>query len=937
MKFTAILTILIFSLSVFAAPTLFTDGIKSIQAVSIGDSVAADSKSLLDIKSTTKGVLFPRMTTTQMNAISSPTTGLMIWNTTAGTLYQYTGSAWAPLDGYPSQSGNSGKYLTTNGTVTSWATVDALPSQTGNSGKLLTTNGTSASWLTATDVGLPTQTGNSGKFLQTDGTNTSWATAALTVQGQDEGSGVTTTTLKAPYNQLTTTGTNERLHETGYNNLLANPSFEHSSFATSWAALGDTTPTAETTEIRHGKKSAKLTLNAQSGCFWSQSVTPTIKMSRMGLEHSLNVKTSLTGIKVCALQAGSVVGTCTTVPNVNDWDYYPATSTGPSSGSVGVALCHDTGATGDVYVDEAYVGKNRNIGTVAQARSVGSAYFAQTASCTWTRTNTALGAFGTTAACPGPTVESNSGPGTIQTTDTDLPKVTVNNLPAGEYTVIVTGATYGGAAANLTLTVGDGTTTSGRGHGVGSITTLSGFAVVGHFSYSTAGNRTFELQGSASTSTINVPNDGSNEQLHFEILYFPTSSQTVVQPNLYNWRVDANVGGGNPDLGLSALTSYTGIEHGSLTLTNNTGNNTIAAQIPCSSTNAPSGTTCSSGNESVGVSFTLPAPVDVMACASFNHYIQLGAAGSQEAAFQIVETPSNAQTISQEGKTRIQSRLGLSAAGDSITPFRVCGNFTFSSGGQKTLRLMREQIAASGTVSSNLILADNNTNQGQRDIHWEVYPLNSLFNTPLLVQSVIASDNSNGVTTINTVVSKSADYTATVNEETILVDSSGATRTITLPAAASVKGKKYELIQTSSTNQVIIDPNASETVCGQTTIRLSGLRDSVVVQSDGTNWQGLNGSCEATTRAVITFSSSTTACSITSQGGTWIASVASPSSQRCNLTLSTFFSTGVYCTLVSNIDGISPGSLPNVSNSIIQIRSNGATDGPVSVICRGQR
>ncbi len=56
---------------------------------------------------------------------------------TAGTDYQ------APL---PSQTNNSGKYLTTNGSALSWGTVDALPSQTGNSGKYLTTNGTAASW-----------------------------------------------------------------------------------------------------------------------------------------------------------------------------------------------------------------------------------------------------------------------------------------------------------------------------------------------------------------------------------------------------------------------------------------------------------------------------------------------------------------------------------------------------------------------------------------------------------------------------------------------------------------------------------------------------------------------------------------------------------------------------------------------------------------------
>ena len=46
----------------------------------------------------------------------------------------------------PSQGGNSGKYLTTDGTTSSWGAVDALPSQTGNSGKYLTTNGTAAAW-----------------------------------------------------------------------------------------------------------------------------------------------------------------------------------------------------------------------------------------------------------------------------------------------------------------------------------------------------------------------------------------------------------------------------------------------------------------------------------------------------------------------------------------------------------------------------------------------------------------------------------------------------------------------------------------------------------------------------------------------------------------------------------------------------------------------
>lgn len=56
-------------------------------------------------------------------------------------------------DGLPSQTGNSGKYLTTNGSAASWAVVDSLPSQTGNNGKYLTTDGSSASWATVASGG----------------------------------------------------------------------------------------------------------------------------------------------------------------------------------------------------------------------------------------------------------------------------------------------------------------------------------------------------------------------------------------------------------------------------------------------------------------------------------------------------------------------------------------------------------------------------------------------------------------------------------------------------------------------------------------------------------------------------------------------------------------------------------------------------------------
>jgi len=57
-------------------------------------TVSPNASSLLDVSSTTKGVLLPRMTTTQVNAISSPANGLTVYNTTLNTLCFYNGTSW---------------------------------------------------------------------------------------------------------------------------------------------------------------------------------------------------------------------------------------------------------------------------------------------------------------------------------------------------------------------------------------------------------------------------------------------------------------------------------------------------------------------------------------------------------------------------------------------------------------------------------------------------------------------------------------------------------------------------------------------------------------------------------------------------------------------------------------------------------------------------
>ena len=61
----------------------------------VGIGTNANARAILDLNSTTKGFLPPRMTTTQRDAIAAPIpAGLMVYNTTTNKLNFYNGTAW---------------------------------------------------------------------------------------------------------------------------------------------------------------------------------------------------------------------------------------------------------------------------------------------------------------------------------------------------------------------------------------------------------------------------------------------------------------------------------------------------------------------------------------------------------------------------------------------------------------------------------------------------------------------------------------------------------------------------------------------------------------------------------------------------------------------------------------------------------------------------
>ncbi len=63
------------------------------------DGYTPDNSAILDVKSTAKGLLLPRMTSTERNDIASPAAGLVIFNSETKKINYYDGSEWLEYNG----------------------------------------------------------------------------------------------------------------------------------------------------------------------------------------------------------------------------------------------------------------------------------------------------------------------------------------------------------------------------------------------------------------------------------------------------------------------------------------------------------------------------------------------------------------------------------------------------------------------------------------------------------------------------------------------------------------------------------------------------------------------------------------------------------------------------------------------------------------------
>jgi len=403
---------------------------------------------------------------------------------------------------------------------------------------------------------------------------------------------------------------------------------------------------------------------------------------------------------------------------------------------------------GIIYMDNAHLG---SVGTaqVSQAKFLGSISWPPITSCTWSNNATSNPTtFTAVSNCTTPVGSDLTGSALAPATK--VPGITFASLPAGSYYLVATGdihsqTTSGNSIAAFNFT--DGFTSSetqyvGGIESTGILSPAISPNIVGHFTYTTPqSNITFQAQGA---SVVGVTGQIQATAIPFgiSVYYFPSTTQSALSLDQSGWFVDATLAGtltSNINLGTATVSTFTEMTSPTLFLTKNPGSAPV--QIACISGTASSGVNCGVVDESAGIVFNVPVAGTVKACASFsNNSIVSTVGGNVTTAFQLAETTNTNSTTVAAGSEKISNGFNtVSMTHDSIFSSRVCSNFTFSSAGQKTIRLKYIQTVTSPVLLSELRVGSSSNS----NISWTVYPITANTPAPLLVGSV--TSNSSGL------------------------------------------------------------------------------------------------------------------------------------------------------------------------------------------------
>ncbi|OFZ54985.1 MAG: hypothetical protein A2428_03165 [Bdellovibrionales bacterium RIFOXYC1_FULL_54_43] len=368
----------------------------------VGGASAPNSKSALEVESTTKGFLPPRMTTTQRNAITSPPAGLSVFNTTTNKATHFDGASW--------REGS-----TIDGTET-------LSNKSLSAPQILDF----ADLTEQADVASNPGSGKRRMYVKTDGKaylrNSSGAETAL-------GSG---TGPSGPSK-----------------NFVVNPSA--ASDTTTWGGVNVSFDRDVTVGNKiNGVASFALTSATHTAMFISDAMT--LDDDTTGnCEAQILYKGDASKWKFALWNAAELQSVALT----NETGWRMASFNYPCTTGLTLRVISTAASPANINVGGFYWGKATNIGSVAQAEYIGSIKFSGSGNaCVWSAgISTSFANFTQDAACD-TTVDGNAA-----VLGSKRPGMTMTNLKPGRYVAYFTGffgSTATGKQAYLRLF--DGTT-----------------------------------------------------------------------------------------------------------------------------------------------------------------------------------------------------------------------------------------------------------------------------------------------------------------------------------------------------------------------------------------------------------------------------------------------------------------------------------------------
>jgi hypothetical protein len=393
-----------------AIAMMFTGELNAQQVYNKLSVKELDVTSRVNVSSTTQSSKpCPVMTETQRNAIASPANGSCIYNSTTSKLNVYNGSIWKAAGGgvdnwatatvyavsdiviqsvkiYQCLTAHTSGVFATDLAAVKWVEISVgitdhtLLSNIGtNTHAQIDTHLASTSnphSTTKAQVGLgsvvnadTTTTANitdsTNKRFVTDANLTALGgisgtnTGDLLGQGLSEGSSSTVNTIRAPYNQLTTTATGIRNIETGNQNMLVNGDFEGlaSTVPAGWTCTtGTCTKTTTAGEFSSGLAAMKI-VPAANVVDVAQTVTIPSGIQKQGVVGVLyRIPATCTTAVINSVVSGSIQTTVPTTSLIKD-DTFRSIEIPVTFGttSAGIQIFANGTCTGNIFLDAAYV------------------------------------------------------------------------------------------------------------------------------------------------------------------------------------------------------------------------------------------------------------------------------------------------------------------------------------------------------------------------------------------------------------------------------------------------------------------------------------------------------------------------------------------------------------------------------------------------------